>query len=118
MSNLAHIQERKDALTTAEYMAIAKTIRSQISPMTVLRCAARDFVGGQENGEAFLMFRVTKFSEQRAFYKIKIFYDYGKDLYNVQFLKINHRNLSHEVIETYEEVYCDMLNNLLDEICK
>lgn len=118
MSNLAHNQESKSAMPSAEYMRIAKTIRSQISAMTILRCAARDFVGGQENGEAFLMFRVTKFSEQRTFYKIKVIYDYDKDLYNLQMLKINRKNLTHEIVESYDGIYDDMLNKLLDDMCK
>jgi hypothetical protein len=104
-------------LTSEEYMQIAKTIRSQISPMAILRCNARDFVAGQENGEAFLLFRVTKANEPRSFYQVKIIYDYGQDLYNMQLIKCYRQSLTRKVEGSFEGVYCDMLSELLEDMC-
>lgn len=92
-------------------ITVAKTIFSQISAWTKIRCAAREFVA-HENA---LQFRVTVFSKPRKKHFINVTLT-PADVYDVTLLELD-KNLDIHTIETCEGVYCDQLNKFIDDLC-
>jgi len=104
--------------TKEEAFQIGTTINQQIPAMTKMQAAARDFVAGNLNPDEGitapgLMFRVTKMSKPRTFFKIIITLDAGRDLYNVYLVKIARKTYKSSVVEQLDGVYADMLDDII-----
>ena len=81
---------------------------------------------GYDNGYVYLMFKLTKNQSKAQFLKIQL---NGKDLYNMEFTRIK-KTLNKEysalgiriydeaieIIKTYEDIYCDQLQEIFTDI--
>ena len=89
---------------------IANTIISQMGGFGVLRMFVngRNFVVDDDSV-------VFKFSGSRKFNYCRIVYNYGMDLYEMQFIKVWNNKSKEEVLEN---VYCDMLVEIFENKTK
>jgi len=84
------------------------------------------YYGYDNNGYVYLMFKLTKNQSKAQFLKIQL---NGKDLYNMEFTRIK-KTLNKEysalgiriydeaieIIKTYEDIYCDQLQEIFTDI--
>jgi hypothetical protein len=91
-------------------MEIAKTILSQIKTldrMAMFAWGAKDLVGGDN----YLAFKTSGMVRWKGYVKVE--YDYGADLYSIEFYRI--RKMEIKVDNRVEGVYADMLTEIIDE---
>lgn len=99
---------------------IATTILNQIGGRKFLVCTGSQIINSSENS---ITFKLTRNKTQAN--RLKITYNYGLDLYDVEFYKetLPHLNKktwewikgSKKEIKKYNEIYCDMLEELFTE---
>ena len=70
---------------------------------------AKDFLGD----ETSLMFRIPRAKD--GINKVKITLDFGMDLYKVEFLKVNFKKYTFNVVHTADQVYFDDLARVFTE---
>lgn len=90
-------------------MTVAKTILAQIKALDKWAIGAwgvKDLVGG----ENYLAFKTSGMVKWKGYVKIE--YDYGADLYNIEFYRI--RKMEVKVDKRVEGVYADMLVEIID----
>lgn len=89
---------------------IAAQIASQIGQKAFFMLGAQNMVYGEENGMAYLSFRIR--GSSRVNY-VKVSYNAGLDLYIVEFGKI--RGVNYRVVSQFENVYADGLHKLIEQ---
>ena len=100
-------------MENSKVLQIAKTIQQQINyggKNIVWSWGARGYVCGEDNnGEAYLQFRVSGFLHNGL---VRVTYNEGKDLYTVQTLKVSGGIAIPK--KTHTGVFCEDLTELID----
>ena len=90
---------------------IANTINQQIGGKSFYMLGAKNKAFGvNEKGQVYLGFGIR--GSKKANY-IKVIYNEGMDEYIMEFGKI--RKFEYKVVNTVEGVYCDQLNEIIEE---
>jgi len=89
---------------------IAQTINSQIGGKCFFMLGAKNKAFGVENDRVYLGFKIR--GSKKANY-IKVIYNDGLDLYNIEYGKI--RKFEYKVVNTVKEIYCDQLHGIIEE---
>ena len=79
---------------------------SQISIQTKMACGARQ---ASRSGDNTLNFRV----HSKPYRFIKVEYNHGSDLYNVEYFRVKRGSYEHITLEALNDVYCDQLSELI-----
>lgn len=97
--------------TAERNQEIAKIIAQQIGGKAFYMLGAKNKIYGEnEKGQTYLGFKIR--GSRKANY-IKVIYNDGLDIYNIEFGKI--RNFEYKIVKTVEEVYCDQLHDIIEK---
>ncbi len=101
-------------------MEIANTIHRQIGGNRFLVCTGSKVIRYDDNSITYKLTRNNSGANE-----LKISYNYGLDLYDVEFSKHTYPKLNmktfewvtekKKIIKTFKEIYCDMLEELFTE---
>ena len=99
-----------DTIETSKSLEIVKTISEQLGAKTFYMLGAKHKgYGTDKKGYTYISFKI---SGSKKVSHIKITYNEGMDLYDMEFGKV--RKNEYKIINTVEGVYNDMLNQIIE----
>lgn len=91
-------------------LAVAHTILQQLGGNRFkMMTGAKDFIGD----ESSLTFRIPRAKD--GINKVKVTLDFGMDLYTVEFIKVDFKKFTFDVVHTSDQVYSDDLEREFTE---
>lgn len=104
-----------NVFTAEERKQIAETIRRQIGRNTLMYVGAHDYIYGEEEGKPYLQFKASGTKIQRGG-RIRVLYDYGHDLYNVELWRVNMRAKEPvKKLKSIEGVQASQLREIIED---
>ena len=91
-------------------LQVATTILEQLGGNKFIAMTGAKNLSGDEDG---LNFKIGRNNSKANV--VRINYNYGKDLYQVRFLKWDSKTCQMVELKVYEDVYCDMLQSIFTE---
>ena len=90
---------------------VAKTIIQQLGHKALYMLGAKNLVRGKDGGKEWISFRIGKNSKGINY--IKIYYNAGKDLYDIEFGRI--RGVEYKTVNKIDDIYFDQLHELIEK---
>ena len=95
---------------------VATTILEQLGGCKFsVMTGARHLGFGRENGQDYLSITLPIQAKDRP-NKVRIFYDEGRDLYNMEFLRVNYRTQDATTIDTTEGVDVEQMRHTFERV--
>jgi hypothetical protein len=104
----------RSTFSSEEQKRIANTIKQQIGFDTLAYVGANQFMYGEDDGKPYLQFKASGSKIQRGG-RIRVLYDAGQDLYNVELWRVNMR--AKEPVKRLrhaEGVYAENLRSVIE----
>ena len=95
---------------------VATTIFHQLGGKTFsIMTGARHLGFGRENDKDYLSITLPIHDKDRP-NKVRIFYDEARDLYNMEFLRVNYKTLQTRTIDTAEGVDVEQMRHTFERV--